>query len=511
MRHGRPNVFKLAIIQSNTGMELMEDSEYVTIHFDDMACDITFAHTDMTIREAMTAANFVVGTFPQNNNDTLLAYLRYPSCDSIDNDICMDKTMDANGLATGAHLSSKRLEKYRCNTGEIAVTDILDAYSRGLYYLIDHGDQVELVWDCDDEIVDLMYIDVDDIRFRSCTHTLPSSFGVLRASGELDISNNRIILLPESFGNLQVGYLDISGNSRFSLPESFGNLQVHGDFMGATHLNLGDNQLRTLPGSFGNLQVQGNLNLGNNKLGILPGSFGNLQVGGDLNLAKNQLTTLPESFGNLQIGGYLVIGHNQLTILPSSFGNVRVGACKGIDLTDNQLASLPESFGNLQVGGNLVLAHNKLATLPETFGNLQVGGILCIWGNRLMTLPESFGNLQVGGDLDLSHNLLVSLPESFGNLQVGGNLNLSGNRKLVSLPESFGNLQVGGDRSRLTVLFSRGTKRRPTDSVQNTESEQKAMAQRSVYEFDSDDDYNDDMPLAKLRQKVLDRCVVRNR
>ena len=101
-----------------------------------------------------------------------------------------------------------------------------------------------------------------------------------------------------------------------ALPESFGSLStVGGD------LNLYQNQLRTLPESFASLTVGGYLRLNENQLTTLPESFGSLTVGEDLGLYYNQLTTLPESFGSLTVGGDLYIDLNlDLTALPGFTG-----------------------------------------------------------------------------------------------------------------------------------------------------------------------------------------------
>jgi Leucine-rich repeat (LRR) protein len=60
----------------------------------------------------------------------------------------------------------------------------------------------------------------------------------------LDLSNNKLTSLPDSFGNLKVNRLYLSNNKLTSLPDSFGNLKLN-------YLNLSNNKLTSLPDSLG--------------------------------------------------------------------------------------------------------------------------------------------------------------------------------------------------------------------------------------------------------------------
>ena len=152
-------------------------------------------------------------------------------------------------------------------------------------------------------------------------------------------------------------------------------------------LDLHDNQLTMLPESFGSLIVGKDLWLNNNRLTTLPESFGSLTVGGHLRLYTNQLTMLPESFGSLAVGKDLYLEDNQLTRLPESFGSLTMGG--DLTLSVNQMTMLPESFGSLTVGGHLRLSCNQLTMLPESFGSLTVGGDLWLNENNLTSLPPN--------------------------------------------------------------------------------------------------------------------------
>ena len=143
-------------------------------------------------------------------------------------------------------------------------------------------------------------------------------------------------------------------------------------------LDLSDNKLETLPESFGNLVIGCDLILLDNELKSLPKNFGNIVIGGDLDLYKNELTSLPESFGNLVIGGWLDLSFNQIKTLPESFVNLNKIEVN-LNLSNNELSELPESFGNLVLEGDLDLSYNQLSELPESFGNLVIKGDIYVY------------------------------------------------------------------------------------------------------------------------------------
>lgn len=77
----------------------------------------------------------------------------------------------------------------------------------------------------------------------------------------LDLSNNKIIIIPEEFGTLtHLVRLDLSYNLIQSLPESIGSLTS------LRHLDLFSNKLKRLPWSFGHLDELVWLDIGNNPI-----------------------------------------------------------------------------------------------------------------------------------------------------------------------------------------------------------------------------------------------------
>ena len=326
-----------------------------------------------------------------------------------------------------------------------------------------------------------------NLNYNNLVGNIPESFVNIRSIKNLNLSANKLLKLPESFGNIDFFYLgndsyyegsvlDLSSNLLSTLPESFGNLKVK-------EVDLSFNILSNLPDSFGKLIRSAQVvNLRGNQLSSLSDSFGsyfitNVQgLGVILILASNKLSTLPDSFGNLRVANSLDLSNNQLIKLPDSFGNIRTSSFHGFDLnlSNNQLSTLPDSFSDLRFY-ELNLSNNQLSTLPVYFGNVMTAyeetyKKLDLSNNLLSSLPESFADLNLNSydgsvKLDLSNNLLTSLPDSFGQLRLesgyttyGSNLysvtlDLS-NNQLSVLPESFWNLDVSSRNNSATLDLS---------------------------------------------------------
>lgn len=92
-------------------------------------------------------------------------------------------------------------------------------------------------------------LDLDRNRLVS----LPDTFGNLILKGPLFLGNNQLASLPDSFGNLVLGDIDnrvvlaLHDNCLKTLPDSIGNLTLSGD------LQLKNNDLVSLPETFHNI------------------------------------------------------------------------------------------------------------------------------------------------------------------------------------------------------------------------------------------------------------------
>jgi len=159
------------------------------------------------------------------------------------------------------------------------------------------------------DLIDLNYLNIDLFEFVNsyCSFTNINGNSRLRSLYLNNYENNKIFILPESFGTLN--YLEhfyIPNQSLTSLPESLVNLN------NLKVLDLSSNQLTSLPDSFGNLIGLTTLYLEYNQLTSLPDSFGNLIGLTTLYLDNNQLTSLPATFCNLNYDMYIRLYNNML-------------------------------------------------------------------------------------------------------------------------------------------------------------------------------------------------------
>ena len=301
---------------------------------------------------------------------------------------------------------------------------------------------------------------------------LPESFGTLKFNVEINISNNQLKELPSTFCNIewlnQHNYnythslnfppiLDISHNKLTKLPELFGNLkyivsldisnnlliELYESFVGESSslkfLNISSNNLTKLPESFSKLNKLIRIDLSNNKFNEIPESIQKLSFI-TFNISGNYLSNITEkSIDFLKKINFLNLSNNKLLELSESFCNLK--NLVNLDISDNKLLKLSESFGGLSNLDNLNISNIGLTELPISFGKLKKIRILNISGNNLTELNELFGeftNLQL---LNISGNKLTKLPKSIWKLQKIEELYIH-NNELTELDETFNKLRL---------------------------------------------------------------------
>jgi len=277
----------------------------------------------------------------------------------------------------------------------------------------------------------------------------------LKSLIELDLSNNWLKFFPAlERQNNSLQKLNLESNYLMTLPESFDKLknlreldisgnkmlvlpESFGNLRNLQILNMSHNRLVDLPESFGNLKSLKIIRLISNQFRIIPNFLSNLEALNVLALSENYIKSLPESIGKLKSLQQLSLHRNQLTILPNSVCELE--ALESLDLSNNFLQSLPESFGNLTSLQSLTLDQNWLTQLPDSFPKLKSLNFLRLVNNEISTLPAAFGELKSLETLDLRGNPINLLPKSFGQLESLSELNILG-LPLTKLPESFKNL-----------------------------------------------------------------------
>uniref|UniRef100_A0A8C3QIM8 P53-induced death domain protein 1 n=1 Tax=Cyanoderma ruficeps TaxID=181631 RepID=A0A8C3QIM8_9PASS len=176
----------------------------------------------------------------------------------------------------------------------------------------------------------------------------------------------------DEFGSYQHGFLT-------SLPPDLGNLRC------LTHLDLSFNRLSILPSCILHLPSLRVLLVSHNSLVTLPENFGRLSKMTFFSAMKNQLKELPESIGELSMLQDLDLSENALELLPEEVGNLH--NCTELDLSGNRLLSIPDSLANLKSLRRLHLHSNLLVTVPASLASLPNLSRLDLQNNCLRAIP----------------------------------------------------------------------------------------------------------------------------
>ncbi|MEP6896630.1 MAG: ADP-ribosylation factor-like protein, partial [Chloroflexota bacterium] len=201
----------------------------------------------------------------------------------------------------------------------------------------------------------------------------------------LDLSRNRISILPPEIGELEyLTVLDISHTGLAEVPPEIGNLKK------LRILKVARNQLTSLPVEICQLAELITFDASVNKIRSLPQGFGNLASLQQLQFELNELKELPAEFGNLKNLSILELHENSLKSIPPEIGLLK--KLQTLNLSNNQLVELPIEFGELANLEKLDFSFNKLESLPVEILNLQNLKHLDLRNNRLSIPPEILEN-----------------------------------------------------------------------------------------------------------------------
>lgn len=170
----------------------------------------------------------------------------------------------------------------------------------------------------------------------------------------LDLSNNRITILPSNIGNFKsLKTLNMCGNRITQLPPQIGQLAK------LETLILNGNLITELPDTIANLKNLKELNLSGNRLQRFPVALTKLRKLDIVDLSSNNLTSIPnEEIQDLQLTE-LNLNQNQISSLSANIA--KCPRLKTLRLDENCLAleSIPISIltesvvSTLSVNGNL--------------------------------------------------------------------------------------------------------------------------------------------------------------
>ncbi|XP_066279246.1 leucine-rich repeat-containing protein 57-like [Branchiostoma lanceolatum] len=168
----------------------------------------------------------------------------------------------------------------------------------------------------------------------------------------LDVSNNKIAVLPKTIG-------------QFGMLRSF---------------TIGNNRLETLPEEFFQLKKLETLSLENNRIERLPPSVDRLTNLKSLSLAGNKVDSFPLALCKLRHLDALDLSRNALTEIPGGVGDLQVIE---LNLNQNQINNLPAALATCPRLKVLRVEENclQLTTIaPKILGESKVS-VLALEGN----------------------------------------------------------------------------------------------------------------------------------
>lgn len=287
---------------------------------------------------------------------------------------------------------------------------------------------------------------------------VPSEISVLTALTNLDISENRVKLLPGSLiACSQLVHLRATKNEINQLDD----LSLYQSLLS---IDISHNSIKSLPPSLFLLPVIQSIDAGFNKLKSVPIQINRCTSVSHLVLSKNALTSLPDSWHLCVCLVHLDISDNKIKRLPYSLGFAPL--LKQFFYHNNPLESPPvevlqasssevtlrylhriqtalhtlsldvSGFGFVSVHSDIFvltqllelnLANNELANLPSELSLMTELKMLILSSNAFSVVPPVLTTLEDLTELDLSGNFLVKLPAQLGFLRKMRKLNVEGN------------------------------------------------------------------------------------
>jgi Leucine-rich repeat (LRR) protein len=287
---------------------------------------------------------------------------------------------------------------------------------------------------------------------------VPSEISVLTALTALDISENRVKVLPGSL---------IACSQLIKLRASKNEIDQLDDmslYQSLLSIDISHNSIKSLPTSLFSLPVIQNIDAGFNKLKGVPKQISCCSTMAHLILCKNTLTSLPDTWHQCVNLVHLDIADNKIKRLPYSLGFAPL--LKQFLYNNNPLESPPlevlqagssevtlrylyrmqtalqtlsldaSGFGFVSVHSDIFilsqllelnLANNELAHLPSEISLMTELKLLILSSNAFNVVPPVLTTLEDLTELDLSGNFLVKLPAQLGFLRKLRTLNVEGN------------------------------------------------------------------------------------
>ncbi|GMH93565.1 hypothetical protein TrST_g2462 [Triparma strigata] len=229
---------------------------------------------------------------------------------------------------------------------------------------------------------------------------LPPEIGRLVHLRELDLSFNELESLPEEIGQ-EVERDPVSGSVFISQFAQGGLLMLE-------KLNVSNNKIVAIPQTFARLENLNEFEFNNNLIEVLPAGFSRWRMVTSFSPHQNRISTVPHELCSIVSLTELNVSNNRVMDLPQAIGKLK--NLVRLDCSFNRLCQLPASVCELDKLEVLLLIDNNLELLPSQLGGMKSLRELNLYHNLLEDLPESMKLLDNVEIVDLDYNPLSQVP-----------------------------------------------------------------------------------------------------
>ncbi|XP_034041671.1 leucine-rich repeat and calponin homology domain-containing protein 1 isoform X1 [Thalassophryne amazonica] len=231
---------------------------------------------------------------------------------------------------------------------EAAASGVLQLSSRKLKEFprtaVNHdlGDTVEADFsknrlvDVPAEVCQLVALEMLNL-YHNCIRTIPDNIISLQSLTSLNLSRNQLCALPACLCALPLRVLNASNNKLLSLPETIGQLQ------GLMELDISCNEISALPRHIGRLKALRELNVRRNLLCVLPDDLADLPLV-KFDFSCNKVSTIPVRYRKMKQLQCLQLENNPLQSPPAQicikgrvhiFKYLSIEACRSEKMADS--------------------------------------------------------------------------------------------------------------------------------------------------------------------------------
>lgn len=284
--------------------------------------------------------------------------------------------------------------------------------------VVDHSfDRVSTAAESWWEVTDLQRLIAADNLLAS----IDSQITMLHQLKMLDLRGNKIEVIPDLSNLEMLTVVNLSMNKLKLIPHSFLSLPL-------VELDLHGNQITEFPNDFCLLDRLSVLNMSTNTIKTIPKMPTSIQK---MDLSQNCITELSTHvFVGLDSLSELDLSHNNISCINAHAPTTELVSLTVFDVKNNNLTCW-DWFIVAPGLKALTLAFNKLSSIGELPNSIES---LDMRDNSIIVFPESILSLKELSRLDISNNNIASILPELGLLRKLRTLSFTGN-PLKGLPE----------------------------------------------------------------------------